>query len=381
MKLTEASVKKLVVPSDKDQWFADDDLDGFGIRFRRGVGVYGIRFYAHGRDRRMAFERIGKVTLADARTWARQQFGSLAHGIDPAVERAKAKVSAGNILADKIEPFLEYLQRNGRDADHIKDTKRSLEVHFKDLHKIPLADIDPDMIGNILDKISRSGRLHTANRAQSHLSMLFKWSKSRTNPAANILRNKEAPRERPLKDHELVAVWNALGTDAFSDILRLLILTGQRVSEIAGLMHSEIDVEKRLIVFDKNRIKNRQPHKLPLPDMAWNILEKRERKPGKDYVFGRCNSPFSGWAKEKAKLDGKLELPKWRIHDIRHSWSTNANDHELCAPWIVESVLNHAKAGVAGIYNNAEYMRQKLAALEAYSDWFSKLLGEGQMVA
>ena len=67
---------------------------------------------------------------------------------------------------------------------------------------------------------------------------------------------------------ELVEVWTALGTDDFSIIVRLLILTGQRREEIGGLRWNEVDLDRDLIVLPPERTKNKRQHELPLSSQA-----------------------------------------------------------------------------------------------------------------
>jgi integrase len=70
---------------------------------------------------------------------------------------------------------------------------------------------------------------------------------------------KEEPRTRALTEPELVDVWLAAGDDDFGVIVKLLILTGQRLREIGNLEWLEIDLEKRLIELPERRTQNGKP--------------------------------------------------------------------------------------------------------------------------
>jgi hypothetical protein len=79
-------------------------------------------------------------------------------------------------------------------------------------------------------------------------------------------------------------------------------------------------------------------------------------------------SPVSGWSKIKMRLDGAMEIPPWRLHDLRRTAATGMAEIGI-APHIVEAALNHvsgARAGVAGTYNRAAYAPEKRAALERW---------------
>src|SRR5262249_58593349 len=96
-----------------------------------------------------------------------------------------------------------------------------------------------------------------------------------TTPAASTAIADEGPsRDRVLSDAELAEVWAALGDDHVGDIIRLLILTGQRRNEITRLHWSEIDFDKALLTLPPARTKNSRTHELPLAPQALTILKR-----------------------------------------------------------------------------------------------------------
>ena len=176
-----------------------------------------------------------------------------------------------------------------------------------------------------------------------------------------------------LTDHELVAIWDALGTTNYGDIVRLLALTGQRRDEIGGLRWSEVNLDKAVISLPSERTKNGKPHDIPLSAAALDILKNRPRLAGREYVFGA--NGFAGWSNCKRELDariaGKNAIPAWRLHDLRRTLSTRMHDELGIAPHIVEAVLNHVsghKGGVAGVYNRAAYAKEKAIALARWAE-------------
>jgi integrase len=81
-------------------------------------------------------------------------------------------------------------------------------------------------------------------------------------------------RDRVLNDKELRAVWLAAGElgHPYTGIVRLLMVTGQRRSEIADLRWSEIDIEERALRLPASRTKNGRPHEVPLSPAALTII-------------------------------------------------------------------------------------------------------------
>jgi len=115
------------------------------------------------------------------------------------------------------------------------------------------------------------------------------------------------------------------------------------------------------------------------------ILDGRPRREGRDYVFGRrWDSPLAGWSVLKAGLDQRLgsAVTDWTHHDLRRTTATRMAEIGI-SPHIVEAVLNHVsghKAGVAGIYNRADYETQKRHALISWGEHLLKIV-EGRQVA
>ncbi|MGY3690704.1 integrase [Bradyrhizobium sp. USDA 3240] len=221
----------------------------------------------------------------------------------------------------------------------------------------------------------------------SALSVLFGWLRDERLVASNPLRELSRPappaaRERVLKPHELIWFWKACDRvgEPFGTIFKLLLLTGSRLREIAGIRRSELSEDGTLLTLPGARTKNRLPHAVPLPPIARALLAEAT---GKELVFTTTGkTPPSGWSRAKSRLDdimlgiakkerGKdAEIPDWRLHDLRRCFVTGMNELGVL-PHIVEACVNHrsgvAKAGVAGVYNLAEFLPERRAALERWA--------------
>jgi integrase len=199
------------------------------------------------------------------------------------------------------------------------------------------------------------------------------------NPAALCNRNAEKSRDRVLSRDEIKQVWAALPDTDYGAIVKLLVLTGQRATEISDLQWSEIDRERGLISLPPSRTKNRRWHAVPMSDMVRAIIEARPQN-GRDHVFGVGHKRgFTGWSRAKANLDEAVKIPSWRIHDIRRSAATGMAEIGI-QPWIIESILNHVsgfKGGIAGIYNKASHGTEKAQALTRWAEYVAAIV-EGE---
>lgn len=196
----------------------------------------------------------------------------------------------------------------------------------------------------------------------------------------------EATSDRVLSDDELRALWLALPDSHWGTIVKLLMLTGQRRNEISNLRWSEIDLDRGMIRFPKDRVKNGREHVVPMSPAVRGLIEAQAVRDRRDLIFGEGVGGFSGWAAAKAKLDQDIAAPKpmasWRLHDLRRTVATrmaeSPGDGGLgVAPHVVEAVLNHVsghKAGVAGIYNWAKYEAEKTAALALWAEHVAQIM-------
>jgi integrase len=194
------------------------------------------------------------------------------------------------------------------------------------------------------------------------------------NPVIGTAARKEETRDRVLTDAEIRDLWKSLPDDDFGNVIRILLLTGQRKSEIADLHWSEVDFDRDLILLPGNRTKNGRPHEIPMSAPVREILESRPQGDRK-LVFGSGAGGFSGWGKCLERLNQAIvadrgePLAHWTIHDLRRTAATGMADlGEM--PHVIEAVLNHVsgqRAGVAGIYNRALYKTEKAQALAKWA--------------
>jgi integrase len=147
----------------------------------------------------------------------------------------------------------------------------------------------------------------------------------------------------------------------YGTIVKLLILTGQRRGEIAGLRRSWITDDA--ITFPQGFTKNRREHRIPISPLTEEIIA---RIPGvTDLLFPARGTekkvlPFNGWSKSKTEFDAPLGIPEWTLHDLRRTYSSNLA--KLGVPiHVTERLLNHVTgiiSGIAAVYNRHSYWEE-----------------------
>jgi integrase len=387
-KLTEKVVGRLLPKGKVDHIIFDTAIPGFGLRMREGgTRTWIFQYKLAGTSYRMKLGRAASMKAEEARKLALRHHNSVQQGGNPAAEKEASKVQAAKTFGDLVQRYLEFKKPELRPRSYV-EVERHLDTYAEPLHRLPVASIDRNMVKDLLnrvaDKSTKGNGAVTANRMRSSLSAMFTWGMKEElatkNPVISVDKRDEASRDRVLADAELKAIWEALGSDNYSTIVKLLLLTGQRANEISGLQWSEIDLDRGVILFPAERVKNNRVHQIPMSDTVRGILEEHPRVEGCDLLFTAGNgAAFSTWSKPKEGLDAKLigkVTGHWTTHDLRRTCATRMADMEV-QPHIVEAILNHVsghRAGVAGIYNRAMYAKEKAEALTLWADHIAAVL-------
>ena len=372
MRLTDAAVAALKVPDGKSEIIAfDSDLAGFGVRVRKGGSRrFVFQYKLNGTNRRVTFK---EVNVKRARAAAQILAAKVTLGSDPALEKEAAHDAAGDTFKRCLERYLARPQGRRRDST-LREIRRHLERNLAPLHRLHLKKIDRRRVADELARLTIESGATQSNRTRASLSKFLNWcigeGYADMNVALQTNKNEEVARDRVLDDSELKTVWNALpkSGDDYGDIIRLLVLCGQRLREISELRWSEVDLDKATITLPPSRTKNHRQHIVPLSAPAQAILKERERG-DRDLVFGRGAKGFGGWTKSKARLDERAKLSQpWIHHDIRRSAATGLARLGVL-PHTVEAVLGHVsgfRAGVASTYNKYAYETEKRQALDLW---------------
>jgi integrase len=330
------------------------------------------------------------LNAEQARIAAKKALASATLGQDPQAERTARRSKDRLTVRAVIDEYLAAKATVVR-ASTMKGVRRFLTgAYFKALHGMPIDAVTRKDVAACLAQIARTRSVVTSGRGRAALHAFAVWCMQmgyiEHNPVIGTLKPK-APdaRERVLTNAELGAVWRACGDDDHGRIVRLMILTGCRRQEIGGMRWSEFWFHPAgdMWTLPKERAKNGRALTLPLPALAWNIINAVPRMAGRDQLFGlSCDDGFSAWWISKQALDQRLgkAVAPFILHDIRRSVATGMADIGI-QPHIIEEILNHKsghKAGVAGVYNRSTYEREVKAALGAWADHVRTLVEGGK---
>jgi integrase len=352
------------------------------------------------------------LTLASARALAAELGRQRVRGRDVVADHVAAKsrqkfeqeTRARNTFAGAAREFIEqYAKKKTRrwqqqarllgfspTSDILEILPGGLAHRWRDK---PIVEVDGHDIHSLIDETRRHGvpglerRTNEPSEARARvmlacLSKMFGWlaqhRKVENNPCRGVHRpDPSTARDRVLTDAEIVKFWSATDTISgmFAPLLRILLLTGSRLNEVAGMTREELSDDGLTWNIPGSRTKNKRPHVVPLAALAREILSGLTARSGLLFTTtGR--SPVSGFSKIKSRLDNSMSIPAWRLHDLRRTAATGMATIGV-PPHIVEAALNHvsgAKASVAGTYNRAAYEPEKRAALERWADYVTGII-------
>ena len=383
MRLTERNIETLACPAGRrDKMVFDDKQAGLGVRVTAsGRKSFLAQYTLAGTKRRIALGSCAAISLAHARDAARAIMGDVAKGRDPALERKRAAAEARRTEAHEALTFDALLEQWAalrlahRRRSYAAEAIRALRFAFAKQLSLPAADLDRPSVVRVLDGLAKSGKIAMACRTAAYGRTCYQWAVKRgaleANPFMNVPLSPVAKRDRVLSDAELAAIWKAAnGPGSFDAIVRMLILTGQRRGEVAGMAWDELDDDLSAWTIPASRAKNGAAHVVPLSLQAQEFLRATPRQEGSRFVFPGFRGPFNGFGKAKAALDARSGVAAWRLHDLRRTVATGLQRLAVRLE-VTEAVLNHvsgSRAGIVGVYQRYDYADEKRAALAAWGE-------------
>ena len=431
-KLTAAGIEKLK-PTNGRRIFKDDaarslylivypsGVKSFAMRFRKPNGTPAKltlgTYDANGKELKGAPVIGQPLTLAAARTLAATVLRERALGADVFGEHRAAKhrqrlelehagaTAFGALAKEYVEEHARPRTRRWRETAMVLGLRYPLDGGEATVIKGGLAQrwatkpvhtFNSDDVHGAITEARRSGTpgRKRRNKGMSDargrhmaraLSRFFNWCRQNRYITASPCVGVHAPppgaaRERVLGDDEIRLLWQTCDKVGapFSQAVKLLVLTGQRRTEVGGMLRSELGPDG-LWSLPGSRTKNRKPHTVPLADMALKIIRSMPVVEECPCVFSsKGRTAISGWSKAKEALDRemmtlakkeKVTVAPWTLHDLRRSCATGMAKLGVQLP-VIEKVLNHSSesfGGVVAVYQRHSYDAEKREALQRWA--------------
>lgn len=410
--LTTAAVERIKPDPVRRLEIPDAGLPGVYLVVQpSGAKSWAVRYRAAGKPKKLTLGAFPAIDLKAARDLGRAALISIAAGADPAGEKAARRrlppvdVSRDTVRAT-VERFVErYAKTNTRESS-ARETQRLLNVDVVPAWgDRPVQEITRRDVIELLDGIVDRGAPIAANRTLAAVRRMFGWLVERGVVTSNPCDGVKAPspeksRDRVLSDDELKLVWqasDALG-QPFGPMIRVLLLTGQRLREVGEMSDREIDLTNRNWTIPKERSKNGAAHSVPLSDLTLETISSVRRiRSERGYIFTTTGrTAASGYSKAKERLDAEMlrlarkaaaaatedpeavSIPHWTLHDLRRTMASGMARLGINLP-VIERILNHTSGsfgGIVGVYQRHSFADEKRAALEIWSRFVENLTSE-----
>jgi integrase len=382
--------------------YFDVTVPGLALRITRDGHRSWSFIFTSPRDGKRARATIGTypaTSLAAARGKALEARGHVQAGNDPRIVLA-GQATAGMTVAGLVEAYL---------ADPEKAALRSKAEIERRLWKnvvpiigaVKLGELRRRDVRNVTDAILRRGRKVEATRVFEDVRAIVRWAVEHeyldANPLDGMAKPAEATsRDRVLTDDEIRTLWIGLPealprSVECQRIIKLCLVTAQRVGEVAGMVPAELDLKAREWRLPAERVKNNSAHVVPLSELAIEVIREAMADAGKGaplFPAGKGSLPPAAVARTilranetgKERPLGRFGIAQWSAHDLRRTALTGMARLGV-APIVLGHVANHrttTRAGVTlAVYSQYSYGTEKRAALDLWADRLTAIVGGG----
>jgi integrase len=336
LNLTQRVIAKLSAPHPDGQQtiYWDDKLRGFGVQCsgKTNQKLYVAQRDVGGRTRRVTLGTVSGLTLDEAQERAEDVLDDLRRGIDP---KQKSKTYTLQLALE------EYL--GPKDVEHPTLSRASVAL-YRQLERLlapwlnrNLNEITFDMVERKHKEIAKDIGKSTANLAMRVLRIVWNYAADRsTLPECPVSRLKkrwyeEPRRTRSVTFEQLTAFYQAVcaePSELTRDYILLLLHTGMRRREAAGLRWVDIDLTQKVIRLPKEATKARRAHELPMSTFVFDLLvARRAVGTSSPFVFPGAGKTGHITSADKA-LHGVSDATGIKVscHDLRRTFASVAAD-------------------------------------------------------
>ena len=384
--LTNTQVK-LSKPHDKDYTLSDGD--GLQLRVKTSGSKLWVLKYSHPISKKrtnISFGKYPDVSLADARKRRADAKKLLANNIDPKAYKDETQQKNRDDLENTFGVFaLKWfeLKKQKVKPETAEKAYQSLQKHIlPSLANIPIQDIKPKPVINILEPVKAKGSLETVKRlcriineimllavASNHIEVNYLINITKLFPAA---KKQHMPTIEPERLPELMQrLHSANITRTTRCLIEWQLHTMTRPIESATARWDDIDLDKGTWVIPAERMKMKKPHTIPLTKETCAILEvMKPISQHREFVFPshrdprkHSNSQTANMALKRMGFEGELVS-----HGLRALASTTLNEQGF-DPDVIEAALAHIdKNEVRRAYNRSEYIERRKKLMNWWSN-------------
>ncbi|MDV5824532.1 MULTISPECIES: tyrosine-type recombinase/integrase [Sphingobium] len=341
------------------------------------------------------------TSLADARVRRDEAKKKIAEGIDPALEKKRARIAAkyaaANTFEAVAEEWLVKCERDGLAPVTVDKIRWLLAKAYPVIGSIPIAQITPHEALAVLRKVEATGAFESARRMRSVLSRVFRYGVATVrcdkDVAADLRGAIASPKVKHFaaitKPSEVGALLRAI--DGYSGhkvtvmALRLSPHVLLRPGELRQAEWADIDFEEAIWFIPAERMKMRRPHRVPLSRQVIDMLQElHEHTHWWKYLFpclGKPRKPMSENAVNQGLRNLGYTSDQMTAHGFRAMAATLLNERGEWNPDAIERQLAHVDTNqVRRAYARGEYWDERVQMMQSWSDYLDELRDGGKIL-
>jgi integrase len=355
----------------------DPELRGHWIRVTP-TGAKSFVTVTRGPEGKQVWSTIGAtdvMTITEARERAREILKRVRSG-QPAI--APRGETFGAVTENWLKRHVEPSGLRSRDKI-VGLLNRHVDADFRARELTGIRRTD---IVALLDEVEDDHGARQAHNLLAIIRSIMNWQAARCDDfvpplvrGMSRINAKARARDRILSDDELRAVWTAAEANGtYGALVRLLLLTGQRLDKVRSMRWADIGVDGTWKIRTAAREKS-NAGELALPAMALDIIRAQPQLGDNPYVLaGRGNAHISAAGNVRTLFAAKLlNTPHWTLHDLRRT-ARSLMSRAGVRPDIGERTLGHAIGGVEAIYDRHHYANEKADALARLAALVQKIV-------
>lgn len=341
------------------------------------------------------------ISLAEARARRDEAKKKIAEGIDPALEKKRARIAAKYAAANTFEAvakeWLVKCERDGLAPVTVDKIRWLLAKAYPLIGTIPIAQITPHEVLAVLRKIEATGAYESARRMRSVLSRVFRYGVATVRCDKDVAADLRGAIAVPKVKHfaaitrpsEVGALLRAI--DGYSGhkvtvmAMRLSPHVLLRPGELRQAEWTDIDFEEAIWFIPAERMKMRRPHRVPLSRQVIAMLkELHEHTHWWKYLFPCLGKPRKAMS-ENAVNQGLRKLgyttDQMTAHGFRAMAATLLNEMGEWNPDAIERQLAHVDTNqVRRAYARGEYWDERVVMMQRWSDYLDQLRDGGKIL-
>ncbi len=359
-----------------------------------GHGQWRLRYVSPttGKRRVMVLGSYPATTIADATRLGTAAREAITRGLDPLEQRAE---EAAKLADAPLIPTFESAARQlhaelspgWRNAKHAKQWLATLEAYvLQPLGAKSIDSLKPADFAEVLRPIWLAKK-ETASRTKQRCHAVMAWAWAHGFVQANPLDvvDKLLPQQAAVVQHQPAMPWALIpefwaaqlatwpAGECARALLAWIVLTGCRSGEARGAIWSEIDFDARVWSIPAERMKTRQPHRVPLSRQALAVLE-RQRGLHDVLIFPSPTGKVSSDMTITALLR-RLKAPSDQPDRLATAHGFRSAFRDWCSQQgyrrdLAERALAHVVANkVEAAYHRTDLLEERRPMMQAWADY------------